>query len=308
MMNNPYPCPTAEQTASWPAYLYFVCERERVRLFKEAGDVATWTDDPILQKYKFTCVRRKDDRMSQWFIKHLIKPCWRRPDLWFTLLVARLINWPPMLQRLIDQGVLPCSPSEFDAQRFIDTVENYKEGGCKVFGDAYMVYPTRMNPGSNKSESLAKYIIGDAIKHEHDIDFSLWDAQMGGEPSIARFVTQLSECFGISTFIAGQVAADLTYDLGHLGDAADLYTWAPLGPGSQAGLNWLHGKPLSAKWEQTDFNHALMRARDRVIEELGIEDVTLHDIQSTFCEYGKYARTLAGTGKPKSLYKPQKAY
>lgn len=307
MQNNPYAAPSAEQIASWPGYLYFVCERERVRMLKESGAPAPWTHDPILQKYKFTCVRRKDDRMSKWFIKHLIEPYTNRTDLWFTLLVARLINWPPMIQRLIEQGVLPCSPHEFDASRFVATVENYKDGGNKVYGDAYLVYPTRMDPGGNKSESLAKWIIGDVIKNHKAVHHSLWDADMG-QPSVARFVTELSECFGISTFTAGQVAADLATDLGHLGNAEDLLTWAPLGPGSQAGLNYLFGKPVSAKWDQTDFNHALMDARERVVEELGIEDVTLHDLQNCTCEYGKYARTVLATGKPKSLYKPQKAY
>jgi len=307
MLNNPYSRPSQCQIASWPGYLYFVAERERIRLFKDAGDVSPWTDDPILQKYKFTCVRRRDDRMTKWFIKYLIEPYTNRTDLWFTLLVARLINWPPMIQRLIDQGVLPCSPDEFDASQFVATIENYKDGGNKVFGSAYMCYPTMKDPGGNKSESLAKYIIGDAIKHHEAINFSLWDSEMG-QPSIARFVTTLSECFGISTFIAGQVAADLTLDLGHLGNAEDLHTWAPLGPGSQAGLNYLFGKPVSTKWDQSEFNHALMDAKERVEEELGITDLTLHDLQNCACEYGKYARIVLATGKPKSLYKPQKAY
>lgn len=304
MLNNPFAAPSSDQIASWPGYLYFVCERERVRMLKESGAPAPWTHDPILQKYKFTCVRRKDDRMTKWFLEHLIKPYENRLDLWFTLLVARLINWPPMLHRLLDQGVLPCAPHEFDAARFVNTIESHKQGGRKVFGGAYMVYPTRMDPGGNKSESVARYIISDVIERAGAIHEALWGE---GEPSIERFVTELSQCFGISTFIAGQVAADLSYSRAHMGNAYDLRTWAPLGPGSQAGLNYLFDRPVQSKWPQLGFNARLYEALQR-LEETGIMGLTLHDVQSTFCEYGKYARTVRGQGKPKSLYKPEEAY
>ncbi len=304
----PYPRPTHETVCSWAGYLYFVFEREAIRVARANGYTGQLTTDPVLAKYRFTNIRRRDDRMTKWFIEHLITPAVEDGDeyLWFTLLIARLVNWPPTLSRLIEQGVLPCTPGTFDAFRFSNTIETYKNGGNKVFGGAYIVYPTMMNPGGNKSEALAEHIIGDAIKKAPLIREALWCSLE--EPSIERFVDALATCFGVSTFIAGQVAADLSYTPGHLGEATDLYSWAPLGPGSQKGLNYLLGKDLQKQWKQIDFNTALIEANERICEELDITDLTLHDVQNTMCEFSKYARTVLGEGVPKSLYKPEKAY
>lgn len=285
-----------------PGLLYFIWEREAIRIARENGHPAPWTADPVLQKYKFTNIRRRDDRGSQWVIKHLIQPNGNRLDLWFTLLVARLVNWPPTLQALIQAGVLPCSPEEFDAAQFESVLEALRATGVKVYSGAYMLYPTK-NPGINKARTVAKYIIGSAIEHADDISASLWNNE--GGMSIERFVAELSKCFGISTFIAGQVAADLTYT-GM--DVEDFLTYAPIGPGSSRGLNYLLGKPPFATWGQKDFNSQLRNIYAEVFDQLEIVDLTLHDVQNCMCEYSKYCRTVLGEGKPKNTYIPEKEF
>ena len=300
----PYPMPTAETVCSMPGLLYFIWEREAIRLARENGHPAPWTVDPILRKYKFTNIRRRDDRGSKWIIDHLIEPAAVNGDehLWFTLLVARLVNWPPTLQALIQAGVLPCPPAGFDALRFESVLEALRATGVKVYSGAYMLYPTK-NPGINKARTVAKYIIGSAIEHADDISASLWNNE--GGMSIERFVAELSKCFGISTFIAGQVAADLTYT-GM--DVEDFLTYAPIGPGSSRGLNYLLGKPPFATWKQKDFNSQLRNIYAETFDQLEIVDLTLHDVQNCMCEYSKYCRALLGEGKPKNTYIPEKDF
>ena len=298
----PYPMPTAETVCSMPGLLYFIWEREAIRLARENGHSAPWTKDPVLAKYKFTNIRRSDDRGSKWIIDHLIEPAAANGDehLWFTLLIARLINWPPTLQALIDNKVIPRAPADFDPDVFEHTLEHIKDSGKKVYSGAYMLYPTKMEPGGNKSKAVAKYIIGSAIEHAGDISASLWNNERG--MSIERFVAELSKCFGISTFIAGQVAADLTYT-GM--DVEDLYTFAPIGPGSSRGLNYLNGNAPFATWKQKDFNAQLSNVFAHVVDQLEIVDLTLHDIQNCMCEYSKYCRAVLGEGKPKTTYKAE---
>ena len=304
----PYSRPTAETVCSMPSLLYLIWEREAIRLAKENGHPAPWTADPVLQKYKFTNIRRRDDRGSQWVIKHLMQPNEDRLDLWFTLLVARLVNWPPTLQALIHAGVLPCSPEEFDALRFESVLEALRATGVKVYSGAYMLYPTK-NPGINKARTVAKYIIGSVVQNAPHIHNELWreDLEQGG--SIERFVAALSACFGVSTFMAGQVAADLTYHPdSHLSCAADLYSYAPIGPGSLRGLNYLHGRAPFAAWESRVFTAALQGINNRIANELDLTDLTLHDVQNCMCEYSKYCRTVLGEGKPKNTYIPEKGF
>lgn len=303
--NNPYPRPDVSSVCTWPGYLYFVYEREAMRLAKAHNRPGALTEDPILLKYRFTNIRRKHDRASQWVIKHLIEPNSNRDDLWFTLLIARLVNWPPTLQALLDGCVIPCTPKDFNAERFSAVLEDRKAEGVKVYGAAYMVYPTMMNPGGVKSESIAKYIIGDAVERSASIDKAVWFCD---SPSVSVTVDALRECFGVSTFIAGQVAADLTYDPGHLGHAVDLHTYAPLGPGSQRGLNLLLNLPMHHSWKQFDFNSALIQANTQIQTDLGIPDLTLHDVQNTMCEFSKYAKAVLGLGTPKSTYRTETGY
>ena len=291
MMTQP---PTPENVCSEDAFLYFVRERESLRIIKEAGLPAPWTQDPILQKYKFTNIRRRDDRVSKWIIDKLIQPAVDSGDehLWFTLLIARLINWPPMLQRLLDAEVIPCRPQDFNAAEFVRVIEDFKSRGAKAYSGAYMIYPGKIEGLATKSEFIAYKILPDAADYAPHIrraENTRW---------IEVFLQKLSNVFGVSDFMAGQVAADLTYARGHLDIALDLYTFAPLGPGSQKGLNFIYGHAPGHAWTQRGFNETLIRLNRKI----GRSDLTLHDVQNCCCEFSKYARKVLGTGGPKSIY------
>ena len=300
----PYPAPTAENVTSFEALLYFTWEREAIRLAREAGmPREQWTADPVFGRYKFTNIRRRDDRVSRWVLENISQPNRRAEHLWFTLLVARLINWPPTLERLLYEEVLPCTPESFSAEMFEATLEGLKRDGAKVYSGAYMLYPTRLEPGGNKARSVARYILGDVIARAEDISYALW--RRDRDPSVEQFVSALAQAYGVGTFMAGQVAADLSYVPGQLVEATDLRSWAPIGPGSLRGLNYLHGRRPFAGWLQSDFNVALMEVNDRIKRELGIVDLTLHDVQNIMCEFSKYCRVVLGEGKPKTVYTPE---
>lgn len=304
----PYEAPDIGTVCSLPGLLYFAWEREAVRLRRLQGlPREQWTQDEILARYKFTNIHRKHDRVSEWIIKNIIEPNDGRPDLWFILLIARLVNWPPTLQRLIDDGVLFRTAGEFDVADFSRSIEKFKSEVGKVYSGAYMVYPTKLNPGGPKSETLAKHILLPVLQVVEDIDYELF--RHDKEASVGRFVEALSKCFGVSTFMAGQVAADMTYtNNGALIDACDLFTYAPMGPGSQRGLNYLHNRSAFASWKQTEFNTALIKVGNSLITELKILDLTLHDVQNIMCEYSKYCRAVLGEGKPKTIYTPEKEF
>lgn len=303
----PYARPEPEKVTSFEALLYFTWEREAIRLAREAGmPREQWTADPVFGRYKFTNIRRRDDRVSRWVLENISQPNRRAEHLWFTLLVARLINWPPTLERLLYEEVLPCTSESFSAEMFEATLEGLKRGGAKVYSGAYMLYPTRLEPGGNKARSVARYILGDVIARAEDISYALW--RRDREPSVERFASALAQAYGVGTFMAGQVAADLSYVPGQLAEATDLRSWAPIGPGSLRGLNYLHGRRPFAGWLQSDFNVALMEVNDRIKRELGIVDLTLHDVQNVMCEFSKYCRVRLSEGKPKTVYQPEQEF
>ena len=301
---SPYPLQPDDRVTSVESLLYFVWEREAIRLARLNGlPRESWTTDPVFGKYKFTNIRRRDDRVSQWVVRNLVQPLRRDRDLWFTLLVARIVNWPPTLEKLLYEEVIPCSPEAFNPREFERVIEQFKRESEKVYSGAYMIYPTKLEPGGSKSRSIARHIIGDVVKRAEDISYALWRKDC--EPSVERFVGALAQAYGVSTFMAGQVAADLTYAPGHLDSAEDLYTWAPMGPGSLRGLNYLHGRSPYAGWAQVEFNSALQQLNSRIRDELQITDLTLHDVQNIMCEFSKYCRARLGEGKPKTIYNPE---
>lgn len=53
-------------------YWYFAYERQNIFWKKLDGKKAPWTDDPILQEYKFCNSYRVNDRVSQYLLKNVI--------------------------------------------------------------------------------------------------------------------------------------------------------------------------------------------------------------------------------------------
>jgi len=283
--------------------LYWVAERERIREIKLLNIAKPWTEDPIIQKYRFCNVRRRHDRMSQWMIYNLFSHYVMddSKDLWFVSAIARYVNWPPSLLALMMNGAIPHNAKDFDPYVFVAVMDDLKKEGIKCWGSAYMLYPGR-ETGSNKAETVAFRFLLPLVTHADDIRKAVANNTVEG------VVAELSKFYGWNTFLSGQVAADLTYFADELGLAKDLYNWAPIGPGSQRGLNRLFGHSIGHHWHQDQFNEALMIIWQDIAEQLDLEDITLHDVQNVMCEMDKYWRVLAGEGAPRSIYVPETAY
>lgn len=66
-MNNKKPL--IPRKGVYELYWYFASERQQAFMKRVAGVPGPWTDDPILQKYKFCNVFRAADRVSQYMIR-----------------------------------------------------------------------------------------------------------------------------------------------------------------------------------------------------------------------------------------------
>src|SRR6266567_8711286 len=87
----------------------FVYEREQIRLRKAVGQSPPWTDDPILNTYRFCNIRRRHDRVSQWLIKNVLLEYLIKEDLQMFLefsAFCRWVNWPPTIKAIIDDAKL----------------------------------------------------------------------------------------------------------------------------------------------------------------------------------------------------------
>lgn len=84
-------------------YWYFAAERQAIFERRAALQPAPWTDDPILETYKFCNVFRASDRVSQYLIRHVAysEPDANPMDVLFRVLAFRFFSRPETWDAII---------------------------------------------------------------------------------------------------------------------------------------------------------------------------------------------------------------
>jgi hypothetical protein len=292
--------------------LSFVKEREAIRLKKLEGLPAPWTKDQIFQIYRFCNIRRADDRVSAWLIKHVLTEKNVEYDLRSFLMFSawcRWVNWPPTIAAVMKEGFYPKKRIDWQKLgRFVDKIKGKKWTG------AYMIVAPR-KVKQKKGVFVARTVIQ---KSFGGVLPSLIELLEGGVPSFEVGPHQATReqvwallktrnFFG--GFMAGQIVADWGYT-SLLRHAPDANTWAAPGPGSSRGFNRLLGLPIKTKIDPELWKAKLPEWREKVIKLLGSEyaDLTAMDVQNQLCELDKYLRVKTGAGRPRAKYRPETAY
>jgi hypothetical protein len=277
----------------------FVIARHDVFLNRMRLKPKPWTSDTILQRYRFCNVYRELDVVTQWIAQNWRTPLANNPDLWFWMLVARLVNHPPTLQLLTRMT----ENDKWNEDRFIKIVEGIQTEGLKAWGGAYIVSTNgRQLP---KALYIATEVLGPAWKHRREI-------QPRQHDTLASFCTRLMTLNGIQGFIAGQVIADAKYADEDLAEAFDWHTFAISGPGSKRGMNRVLSAQVNRPWREESWKASLLLLRDgtnAALKKLHKKNKPddyppLHaqDVQNCLCEFDKYERVRLGEGKPRSTY------
>lgn len=259
---------------------YWIQEREKIRLAKEQGLPKPWTDDEILQSYRFCNVRRMDDKVSQWLFNNWYDQYFDHYNILPAVALARFINKPETLEKI---GF----PQIWKPKVIKDRVRKMQANGDVVFNAAYMV---RGSDGTDKIESVVDYFCSPLVGK---------DFPRGSMKELHGWV--LSH-FGFGSFMAGQVAADLRHACD--GEFADKDTWAAIGPGSRRGMNRLLGRDLKSPMKQDEFDEQLvvvMYGLGGVLPYELTERLEAIDYQNCLCELDKVCRCLDG-GRAKQKY------
>ncbi len=263
-------------------FTYWITERESIRLKKEAGESKPFTDDKILQSYRFCNVVRIEDKVSQWLLRNWFQPYFDHPNMIPAIALARHFNKPSSLEAI---GF----PVVWNSERMKKVLREIMAKGNTVFNAAYVV---RGNDGEDKIESVIDHTVQPLVDQPIKVYMSMektWQA--------------LCEYRGLGSFMAGQIVADMRWAM--KGGWVDRMTWAPLGPGSTRGMNRLHNRPIEKSMKQDQFSKEL-QALIKVCKEKLPKPITdrmeAMDFQNCCCEYDKFCRVLDGVGKPKQRY------
>jgi alpha-glutamyl/putrescinyl thymine pyrophosphorylase clade 1 len=266
----------------------FVQERYAVLQRRQAGLPKPWTQDPIIQSYRFCNVYREDDTVTQWIKENWRDPNADDPNVWFAMAAARFINWPDSLAEV---GY----PVPWDAAcaNFIHKLADRAEAGKKVWTGAYVIHAGK---GGSKIGHVA-----------YDILTALWERRdyvLDGAKSCALFNKRLMEFDGIGSFMAGQITCDTKYTR-LLDTALDWWDFATPGPGSQRGLARVFEYPVKHRWHDDLWLSGLLMLKSQIgplVLAAGMPPLHAQDLQNCLCEFDKYERVRLNEGRPRNNY------
>lgn len=293
-------------------FVYWMIERERIRYRKETlGKPAPWTNDRILQEYRFCNVFRIRDKVTRQYLERLPAMEGNPLRVFWSTCVFRYFNLANTYDAI--QPIFPWKGSEtriVDGTPWIEPRKNAKKvlsamhrRGEQMFTGAYIV--------TNAGRSEPKW------KVSIDVLDRLWPNvpmllnTIMARNTLQHAVEMLATQYNIGRFTAYEIATDLSYTT-LLNEAHDLYTWANAGPGAVRGLNRIHGRPLGGSLyvsNAEDEMRALYEMMCEVVQYAVNDEVegdwpilTMREIEHSLCEFDKYMRVLQGEGRPRARY------
>lgn len=273
-------------TEVFNTYWYFAAERQAI-FFNRFNNkkLDSWTDDPILTKYKFTNVYRASDRVSQYLIKNVIYSGDQSfQEVFFRTILFKLFNRIETWE-LLEKKLGGINYSNYSFKDFDYVLRKEINSGKRIYSAAYIM------PSGSSS-------FGYNLKHRNNL--SLLKRMMDDDlPALISESKTMKETFDllrsyptIGDFLAYQYTIDLNYS--NLINFSENDFVAP-GPGALSGIKKCFSsygdfnEQEIIKWvvdnQEQEFNK-----RGLNFKSLWGRPLHLIDCQNLFCEVDKYAR------------------
>jgi hypothetical protein len=266
-------------------YWRFAAKRQDIFYNRLLGMPRPWTDDVILDRYKFCNVYRASDRVSQYLIRNVIYSGNRNEEeTIFRILLFKIFNkietWEYLLNVLGEIRL-----ADFSIKKYGGILEERISNNVSIYSNAYISCATKAY-GYDRKHMNHLTLIYNMIFKDRIAD------------SIIR-VKRFEEIFSafrryplIGDFMAYQLMTDINYSEVINFDEND---FTVVGPGSMRGINKCFedrgGKSYEyiIKWT--------VENQENEFERLGLSFKTLWgrnlhciDCQGLFCETDKYTR------------------
>src|SRR3990167_7049095 len=170
---------------------------------------------------------RENDRVTIWIRKNIREPYANSPELFFNLMLARLINWPDTLSKI---GYI----NNWNTAYVYNILENRRVSGQKFITGAYMLTGTFGKKGTPKSWQIAYHCLEQIWEMRREITPILKDNL---QSEYNRMMEKHPPGFG--GFLTYEIVTDLRHTR-YLENADDIMTWAHAGPGCKRGINRLY--------------------------------------------------------------------
>lgn len=277
-------------TPLYDTFWRYAAERQTIFCRRFHGELPPWTNDRILEEYRFTNVYRVLDRVSQFLIKEVIgsKKKYSPSDTFFRILFFKIFNKIETWERL-EKELGEISYTNYSFQKFDHALSKLINKGYCIYSAAYIM------PSGVSSFGFPR-------KHQNDL--KLLEMIMKSDPiKQIQKMKSLKDLYffflsfpTIGNFLAFQYAIDVNYS--NLSNFSEM-DFVVAGPGAIRGIRKCFSK---AKIGDSSTIIRLVTSRqceefaerDLHFDYLGNRKLQLIDVQNLFCEIDKYSRELEG--------------
>lgn len=295
------------------AFFEFVFDRQSVWHKRTAlGLPAPWTDDKVLQNFRFCNVYRELDGGTLAISKYLAQPLPAEQKL-FNIIAYRFFNRRDTIENLFG-GLL--SEQNFDFKALEKRFDAKKEEG-NIFSNAYLITAHAYNLDYRPQDKHVQILL-----MLNDLRFKLTDIIKNlRESSPQEGIKIVADAVSSAgPFLAGQILLDATYAKNIVPYTAN--DFLIVGPGAHWGLNIICGRTLNKKEADAECRK-LWQIQPQAFAELkqttgkdwnevrwqnesycGGKYLCLHDVQNSLCEFRKYWRLKQGENAKRRYFKP----
>lgn len=293
----------------------WIVDRYAVHIRKDVEKLpAPWTDNPIIQEFRFTNVRREHDKETKWVIENVCKADMTVANKWMNLILFRMVNKSKTCEHFM--------PIDFDRVDW-EKINNY----VMTAPDDYVMFTNAFKTSGVKGAAAKALGHTSAFKDkEHGvpplisvIQYCQSIYEKGDLINAICSCNNAQQVFqalqgvpGIGYFLAYQIFVDYTY--------CPESPWSEnefvvAGPGARRGLDcvfanrdgmtyeeslfWLRDNwQTICDWLQLPWNP------DQIFVDLDPEDryMNVMSLQNCHCEISKYIRAVEGSGRPRNKY------
>ncbi len=284
----------------YQTYWRFAAKRQAIFFNRLKVSLPPWTDDPILQQFKFTNVYRATDRVSQYLIKNVIYQGDQSPrELLFRILLFKLFNKIETWE-LLSNHFGGISYREYKFAHYNQLLEGAMACGNAIYSGAYIMASGESAFGFSRKHQNHLMLIEKVIEDQ-------LPERLGGLKSMEALYQLLIGYPTIGPFLGYQLATDINYST--LTNFSEM-DFVKAGPGAKQGI----AKCFSDFGDYSEEDIIRMMAEDQhhKFEQLGLEfqdlwgrPLQLIDCQNIFCEVDKYSRVahpdVVGTSTRKRI-------
>lgn len=280
--------PTA--SVVFDTYWRFAAERQFVFNKRIRGESGPWTNDPVLQTYKFTNAYRASDRVSQYLIKDVIYAGdYGAEDTIFRILLFKIFNkietWELLRYGIGEEITL----ANFDVSTFSRILETAKANKRTIYSAAYIM-PSGTSARGRRTGSKHQFHL-ELLK---SLDTSGFYQNLSNTKSMKEGFELLLSLPSVGSFLAYQYITDLNYSE-HF-DFSEQEFVIP-GPGARDGIRKCFQD--YGDFSETDIIKMMSDEQNEHFSRLGLSfqslwgrPLQLIDCQNLFCEVDKYSRVM----------------